>query len=160
MALTPVPPIDPALPPAPDPTGDEATFDSEGYVFTVGLSGFGSDLEAIGAATYANAVYAHEQATDAQLQATDAAASAVIAQSAAGAAGAVAWVSGTTYTAGDVRYSPINFQNYRRKTSGAGTTDPSLDTANWAILGVDPATVYPFSNSTLMAQNHAIALYF
>lgn len=50
---------------------------------------------------------------------------------AAGTTSAV-WVSGTSYTIGQVRYSPINFGNYRRKTNGAGTTDPSLDTTNWA----------------------------
>lgn len=44
------------------------------------------------------------------------------------------WVSGTTYATGDVRYSPVDFYNYRRKTNGAGTTDPSLDTTNWALL--------------------------
>lgn len=43
------------------------------------------------------------------------------------------WVSGTTYTAGQVRYSPIDFLSYRRKTNGAGTTDPSLDPTNWAL---------------------------
>lgn len=42
------------------------------------------------------------------------------------------WVSGTTYALGNVRYSPINYVNYRRKTAGAGTTDPSSDTTNWA----------------------------
>lgn len=50
-----------------------------------------------------------------------------------GAAGAIAWVSGTTYAIGNMRYSPINFLAYRRKTAGAGTTDPSLDTTNWAL---------------------------
>lgn len=43
------------------------------------------------------------------------------------------WVSGTSYTAGQVRYSPVDFLNYRRKTNGAGTTDPSQDPANWEL---------------------------
>lgn len=42
------------------------------------------------------------------------------------------WVSGTTYVIGNVRYSPTNYANYRRKTNGAGTTDPASDTTNWA----------------------------
>ncbi len=43
------------------------------------------------------------------------------------------WVSGTTYAVGNVVYSPIDFKNYRRKTNGAGTTDPSADSTNWAV---------------------------
>lgn len=42
------------------------------------------------------------------------------------------WVSGTSYVIGNVRYSPTNYANYRRKTNGAGTTDPASDTTNWA----------------------------
>ena len=42
------------------------------------------------------------------------------------------WVSGSTYTNGAVVWSPINGLAYRRiTTSGSGTTDPSLDTANY-----------------------------
>lgn len=41
------------------------------------------------------------------------------------------WISGTTYAIGDVTWSPADFQAYRRKTAGAGTTDPSADTTNW-----------------------------
>ncbi len=44
------------------------------------------------------------------------------------------WVTGTTYAVGDVRYSPVDFFNYRRKTAGAGSTDPSADSTNWALL--------------------------
>ena len=43
----------------------------------------------------------------------------------------ILWVSGTTYTIGDVRVSPTDLQSYRRKSNGAGTTDPKLDTTNW-----------------------------
>lgn len=42
------------------------------------------------------------------------------------------WISGATYAIGDRRWSPITYGDYRRKTVGAGTTDPSLDTTNWA----------------------------
>lgn len=55
------------------------------------------------------------------------------AESAAGSLANAVWVSGTTYAAGDVRYSPVDFLVYRRKTGGAGTTDPSLDSTNWAL---------------------------
>lgn len=45
------------------------------------------------------------------------------------------WVSGTTYAATKVVASPSDFQYYMRKTAGAGTTDPSLDTTNWHPTG-------------------------
>lgn len=44
------------------------------------------------------------------------------------------WVTGTTYAIGDVVFSPIDHFNYRRKTTGAGSTDPSVDSTNWALL--------------------------
>ena len=46
------------------------------------------------------------------------------------------WVSGNTYSAGNMVYSPLNFQTYRHSTSTSSlTTDPSLDTTNWVSLG-------------------------
>lgn len=41
------------------------------------------------------------------------------------------WISGTTYAIGDEVWSPTDFQAYRRKTAGAGTTDPSADSTSW-----------------------------
>jgi hypothetical protein len=63
---------------------------------------------------------------------------AVTAGAAIAVVGAEAWVSGTTYAIGDAVYSPIDLQTYRRKTVGAGTTDPSLDLINWAKVAIDP----------------------
>ena len=65
MALTPIPPIEPVLPDPPDPLDDEATFDAAAYAWSAALPGFGSDLVAIGAATYANAGEALTAATTA-----------------------------------------------------------------------------------------------
>jgi hypothetical protein len=66
---------------------------------------------------------------------------------AANTSSATIWVSGTTYTTGQNRFSPINFLTYRRRTNGAGTTDPSLDATNWQLLtGLGNTTlqaVYP-----------------
>jgi len=64
-----------------------------------------------------------------------------------------AWVSGAAYTAGSsVVWSPINFRAYRRKTtSSAGTTDPSIDTTNWApvdALLVDASGNVLFTGAT------------
>lgn len=63
-------------------------------------------------------------------------ASAVAAASAAVAvSNTTKWVSGTTYAEGAAVWSPINGFTYRRITAaGSGTTDPSLDTSNYAQI--------------------------
>lgn len=63
----------------------------------------------------------------------EAEANAARAEAAAGEVANTVWVSGTSYTAGQVRYSPADFLSYRRKTNGAGTTDPSMDATNWEL---------------------------
>ena len=71
--------------------------------------------------------------------------------------GSSVWVSGTTYAIGDVRWSTINYQIYRRKTTGAGTTDPSLDTANWVKIDSVPAMA---SNAgAILSTDGTIALW-
>lgn len=45
------------------------------------------------------------------------------------------WVSGTTYAAGKVVWSPTDYQYYMRKGTGGGTTDPASDTTNWQPTG-------------------------
>lgn len=65
---------------------------------------------------------------------------------AVGVANITKWISGTTYAIGDVTWSPTDFQAYRRKTAGAGTTDPSADTTNWQRTEV--------SGSSLQAQSY------
>ena len=63
------------------------------------------------------------------------------------ASSASVWVSGTTYAIGNVRFSPINFLSYRRKIAGAGTTDPSVDSANWASLTISGTDCQTFLSS-------------
>lgn len=53
-----------------------------------------------------------------------------------GAVNITKWVSGTTYAIGDCVWSPVDFQGYRRKTAGAGATDPSSDATNWQRVEV------------------------
>lgn len=45
------------------------------------------------------------------------------------------WVSGTTYALDFVVRSPTSQLYYVRIVAGAGTTDPSSDTTNWALTG-------------------------
>lgn len=138
----------PTLSPTPV-RGDPDTFSTAFETFLSGLDPWAVAVQAVGDAADADATAAAASAaiatTQAGLattngaaqvalattQATNAANSATASAQSALVAGAVAWVSGTTYAIGDTRYSPINFQTYRRTTSGAGTTDPSLDSANW-----------------------------
>lgn len=87
--------------------------------------------------------------------AVDAYISAAAAAGSAAAAGAAIWVSGTTYAIGDARYSPADLQTYRRKTAGAGTTDPSLDGTNWARvnLGANSIVRSARTGNTMLAES-------
>jgi hypothetical protein len=80
-----------------------------------------------------------------------AAASAASAAASASAASQVAsvWVSGASYTIGNVRFSPITYSTYRAKTNHSGvTTDPSLDTTNWVnISGFSALTDFGVTSS-------------
>lgn len=109
-------------------------------------------------ATEANALQADVNAK--QVSAANSAAAAAASELAANIASNVSvWVSGTTYSIGDVRYSPITFLSYRRKTAGAGTTDPSADSTNWQVLSgqgdVTLTGVQTISNKTI--TNSSIA---
>lgn len=72
MALTPVPIIDPGLGDVPDPADDEAVFEADAYDFTSRMPGFGSDIKAIGDATYLNAQWAETKAGEAATSASNA----------------------------------------------------------------------------------------
>lgn len=64
------------------------------------------------------------------------------------------WISGTTYAIGDVTWSPATFFAYRRKTAGAGTTDPSADATNW--ISIASAAAGPNADITSMTALTAI----
>lgn len=126
-----------ALPPAPD-RATPATFAAKGDALLAALPIFVTEANALQVDVNAKQVSAVTQVTLATTQAINAAASAT---AAASSSAAVIWISGTTYAIGNVRFSPINFQNYRRKTAGAGTIDPSTDTTNWGILATIPTVI-------------------
>ena len=135
--------------PTPPSTASPATFDTRADAFLGALPTFQTETDALAANVAANAtdaaasaVLANLEVGNAAAQAVAAAASAVTAAinaaAAAAATGASIWVSGTTYSIGDVRYSPTNQRVYRRKTAGAGTTDPSADSTNWSLIDTAP----------------------
>lgn len=117
------PPTISALPTPPDPN-DRSTFNARAYPWSVAQQTLATEVAAVANNVFGNAT-----------EAAAAASRAVPAAAAAEAASnATLWVSGTTYAAGNVVWSPINALSYRRKSAGAGTTDPSADSANWAAL--------------------------
>lgn len=67
--------------------------------------------------------------------------------------GAVEWDADATYSIGQAVWSPADLQTYRRRTDGAGTTDPSIDPTNWAAVQAS-------AGGANLAQLHANALSF
>lgn len=133
-----------ALPPAPQPTDDTATFNAKAFALLAALATFVTEANAVESAVDADATSAGTANTNAQSAKTaaesarDAAAISAAAAlanvtAAAAAAGAPAWVSGATYSVGDPAYSTVTRLVYRRIVGGAGTTDPSADATNWAL---------------------------
>ena len=136
MSITP-------LPSAPQPTDSTAEFNTKAFAWVASLDTFVTETNALASDVSDDADTASAAATDAE-----AAAAAAVA-----AAGATKWVSGTTYTEGAVVWSPINYLSYRRKTTGGGTTDPSLDATNWAqVAGTGNVTtdgIQTLTNKTM-----------
>jgi hypothetical protein len=128
-------------------TNDPANFDTRADALLAQLPTMVTQQNSNNTAAYANAQYAYDQAVIAAAQASNASASA---SAAAISAGASIWVSGTIYAISDAVVSPITLETFRRKTAGAGTTDPSLDSANWQNL----------TPTTPLSQLHAVALSF
>lgn len=128
-----MPTTPPTVSPTPTPAiqrGDRTTFSSRVDAFIQWLVTAVTQFNGAASATNTNATEAVAAASTATIQAA-AAVSGVNAQ---------VWVSGTTYTAGQARYSPVNGRTYRRLTNGAGTTDPSTDTTNWVLISQRGAT--------------------
>lgn len=110
--------------PTPPSRSDPTNFAVRADAFLGALPVFATEANSTASAANASAV----SATDSAATASAAASTAV------STAGVSAWVSDTTYAIGTNTYSLITFLTYRRKTAGAGTTDPSADSTNWQLL--------------------------
>lgn len=99
--------------PTPPSTSNPATFDTLADGFIAALPNYRIELNNLANNVYNNAISI----------ASDVGSTSV-------------WVSGSTYTVGTVRFSPLDNKNYRCKiaTSSSDTTDPSLDTTKWALV--------------------------
>ena len=100
----------------------------------------------------ASATSAASTATTKAGEASDSASTAnAAATTAISAANASVWISGTTYALYDTVISPSDYQTYRRKIAGAGTTDPNADATNWEVIStnVTATSTTTFSNKTL-----------
>lgn len=141
MAITP-------LPPAPEPTDSTQQFNSKAFAWVASLENFTDEANALQANVNAQQIAVQTSASQAASSATQASgfANAALQSALAAAANTNAplWVSGTTYAIGALVYSPANGRTYRRRTAGAGTTDPSLDATNWLLLQ-NEVTVGTFS---------------
>jgi len=147
--------------PTPPSTASPTLFDSAADAFLGALPTFQSDHNALAENVYSNAV---DAASSAQAASTSAGQSSASADSAAAnavaaatSAGAPLWVSGTSYSIGNVCYSPANKRVYRRITAGAGTTDPANDPTNWKVIDTAPAVVIVSATSqTAVASMHYV----
>lgn len=136
-----------ALPNPPSRAESPATFSDDADAFLGALPTFqveanelASDVNSKQTMAASSAQQASNSATQAASSATSAATSAnnaaANAQNAAAATTAPRWVSGTSYSVGNLAWSPLNGRIYRRLVAGAGTTDPSSDIINWVLLSV------------------------
>lgn len=110
--------------PVPPTRSDPVNFSARADDFLSALPTFATEANELQADVNAKQIAAANSATNA-------AASELAANASSNAS---VWVSGTTYAVGNVRYSPITYLSYRRKTAGAGTTDPSADPTNWELI--------------------------
>lgn len=138
--------------PTPPSRQDPLNFAERADDFLGALPAFGTEANALATDMNADA-----------LAVSDAVVSANAASAAANAAANVTkWISGTSYTEGVVAWSPSTFLSYRRKITGAGTTDPSSDSTNWALIAgtgsVTPSSIDTFTNKTVNLESNTFTV--
>lgn len=144
-----------ALPSAPLPTDDNATFNSKAFALLGALAGFVTEANATEAAVDADAAAAlsHKNAAATSEANASAFASAAAGNAAAAAtsAGAAIWASGS-YSAGQAARSPSNQRVYIARTTGSKPTDPALDPTNWKLAAAGALPDVPYAGTTATAS--------
>lgn len=147
--------------PTPPSTSSPSDFDAKADAFLGALPTLRTQVNDISTVNYNNAVDAYNNATTATTQATiavtQAAAASASAVDSVVATGAPKWITGTTYALGNAVWSPITQNIYRRIVAGAGSTDPSNDTTNWAAMSTGGGPVFNLvttTTKTAVAGNH------
>lgn len=140
-----------ALPPAPDPSDDRATFNAKAFALNQALADFVDDANATATAVDADAAAAaaSEAAALASKNAAQASesASASNASAAATSAGAAVWSAGS-YNAGQSAKSPTSLRVYTARTTGSKPTDPASDPTNWKIASTGGLPDVPYTGTT------------
>jgi len=139
MAIEPVPTLS-DIPPFPALSDRAAgTYNSMAFSFATHMAdNFNGEMTAVAENVRNNALEAESKA---EAAASAAQAAQAAAADAVATTGVAAWVSGTTYAQNVAVSSRVNQQTYRRRVTGAGTTDPANDPTNWAILTRDGAFI-------------------
>ena len=126
--------------PTPPSRQDPSTFEEKADAFLGALPQFGEEANDLAASLNSIESNSAASAAAAKLSETNAKTSELNslanAQNAAASNNAPKWVSGTTYTAGQIAWSPLNGRIYKRLSTGAGTIDPLNDAANWVLLSI------------------------
>jgi hypothetical protein len=145
------------LPVAPARTDPPATFVTRADAFLAAIVTFQGEMNTSIGAMNTDIAGVNADAVSAAADAVSAAASAAAAQA---ASNATLWVSGTSYSSGDVVYSPTTFFSYRANTSFTSTTDPALDSVNWVALTASGggAAVELVATGTIAAAGVTVAL--
>lgn len=141
------------LPAAPARTDAPATFISKADAFLAAIVTMQGELNTSIGQMNTDISGVNTSVTNAATSASNAAASAAAAES---ASNATLWVSGTSYSAGDVVYSPIDYLSYRANTATSGTTDPSLS-ADWVGLSVLLNMISPTLTGTVTEDIYALS---
>lgn len=134
------------MPPAPTVNDSPSEFSAKTFAFYGAMAAFISQVNAV-VAWIALKIVAI--AADAASAVAAKAAAEAAAASASSAANVTKWVSGTVYPEGTNVWSPINGVTYRRRTTGGGAIDPSIDSANWALPNAANLPVQRISANTV-----------
>gem|GEM_PF-2060132 len=159
---TPVPPIDPQLPPFPGPNTPESAYDDMAFDWGSAMPGFGNRIAAIGQNVYNNAEEARLKALAAEGSAEAAAARLVDVQTAANGAFAAANYKGEWSTLSGALNVPATVTHQGRlwylklNLANVTTQAPALGSTYWGEVSRNDFTVLPCPAGTTNAADRGL----